>query len=75
MSEPRKYRKRPVVIETMRFDGSDESGMECAAWVSANGGLATHEHPPSDRDAHLIILTLEGNHLAQPGGALGAVGA
>ena len=69
MSEPRKYRKKPVVIEAMRF-GAYTEGMPPAAWNDYRGGdvsrwLNAHgqECSVSQEDpgpAYALIPTLEG---------------
>jgi len=33
-----KYRKKPIEIEAMQFDGSEESADQIIAWVHHNGG-------------------------------------
>jgi len=56
MVEPRKFRKRPVVIEAMQYDGTNAE--QVAAW--AVGGSVI-------RIDGLAIQTLEGVMTAQPG--------
>ena len=66
--KPTKYRKKPVVIEAMRFDVSSRRAMtEVARWC---GGRIVSEAKASDRTdvAHwLNIPTLEGVMKASPG--------
>jgi hypothetical protein len=65
--EVRKYRKRPVVIEAMRFAGTPQQMLDIAAWC---GGRAHSETKPSDRTDiryWLDIPTLEGVMTASPG--------
>ena len=68
MLKPTKYRKKPVVIEAMRFDTSSYSAMtEVARWC---GGLICSEAKASDwTDVAywLSIPTLEGVMKASPG--------
>ena len=68
MLKPTKYRKKPVVIEAMRFDTSSYSAMtEVARWC---GGLICSEAKASDwADVAywLDIPTLEGVMKASPG--------
>lgn len=54
-----KFRKKPVVIEALRFDGSAESCYEIARW--AHEGLAPESNSIILRDGDsLRIRTLEG---------------
>lgn len=55
-----KYRKKPVVIEAMRFEGGHVSMLECAEFV---GRAAQVDMPP----AGLTIRTLEGDMRVDPG--------
>ena len=67
MLKPTKYRKKPVVIEAMRFDTSSYSAMtEVARWC---GGLICSEAKSDWTDAAywLDIPTLEGVMKASPG--------
>lgn len=60
MSAPQKFRKKPVVIEAMKFDGSLNGSKECAAWC---GGRANYDPKPSDPTDVFVsvsIPTLEG---------------
>lgn len=67
------YRKKPVVIEAMCFDGSPESATKIIDWLSAYGATAIyHEHfMDGDFIAHpdpfLRIDTLEGRMIANKG--------
>lgn len=63
MLKPTKYRKKPVVIEAMRFDTSSYSAMtEVARWC---GGLICCDG--TDVDYWLDIPTLEGVMKVSPG--------
>lgn len=55
MSKPQKYRKKPVVVDAMQFDGSAQSAGEIIRWVNSNGGQAT-----LDQGKTLVIHTMEG---------------
>lgn len=59
-----RYRKRPVVIEAMQFTG--DNGGEVIAWATR---FSTAERDPIEENLskRLIIWTLEGNMVAQPG--------
>lgn len=59
---PTKYRKAPVEIEAMEWDGSVESGGEIIQWILDEGGMA-YDAP----HGHLYIETLEGDMKASPG--------
>jgi hypothetical protein len=72
-----KWRKKPVVIEAMRIDGTPESAFAARQWVEAHGGHV-HEGPvppgsyppeegPHGDGWHCRIYTLEGPMLACPG--------
>ena len=60
--EPRKYRKRPVVIEAARLGRYNAAGI--AEWC---GGVMRGGPSGGSRDAHVIIPTLEGRMTASPG--------
>jgi len=61
-----RYRKKPVVIEAKRFDGSVSSMWDIHAWMEASGSTLI-AHCGSDRVLFLIIGTLEGDMKAGPG--------
>ncbi len=61
MSGPRLFRKKPVVIEAIRY----LPGQTCAA-VAEFMGIEHHEDYCWD-DAEWLIPTLEGDMVAQPG--------
>lgn len=72
MSEPRKYRKRPVVIEAMQWDGTAEGATPIIDWVLRTGERAAYYYEPQPETrvkgkvvreavpALLAINTLEG---------------
>lgn len=60
--EPRKYRKRPVVVEAARLGEFNAAGI--AEW---SGGVMRGGPDGGSRNAHVIIHTLEGDHTALPG--------
>lgn len=75
-----KYRKKPVVIEAMRFDGSAESGADIMMWAHSYGVEEVEYHPfLADRyrgdpkvyvahpDPYMRIATLEGVTTASVG--------
>lgn len=51
-------RKKPVVVEAFRYDGTDASAVAIVAWAGAAARYRSRE---------LIITTFEGDHVAQPG--------
>ena len=74
MSTPKKYRKKPVVIEAMQWDGSAESATPIINWALEADGPAIryHEHlMDGDLVAHpdpfLWVDTLEGRMIASAG--------
>lgn len=77
MNIVRKYRKRPVVIEAMRWDGSMEGGGVVLEWIAGCGGDADFGYVPHpeqevepEAPAMMLVLditTLEGVVTANPG--------
>jgi len=73
------YRKRPVVVEAMRFTGDVEDRNAILAWIGTGGGRARHwPHRDEKRvgngevwqsydPEHLTIRTLEGDMRADLG--------
>jgi len=57
MSAPLRVRKRPVVVEAFRYDGTNSDAI--VAWAGAAGR--------TDLRGRLIITTFEGDHIAEPG--------
>lgn len=81
MNQPMKYRKKPVVIEAMRFAGTTAETHAVYQWVEKNT-LGSFEpmdviegrkpYPASGvsidpRDGRMIIATLEGPHWVNVG--------
>lgn len=67
--EPQKYRKKPVVIEAMYYDGSEESRDAVVAWMNEGGEPATWypRHGWGKFDCYVIeIPTIEGTHEVTP---------
>lgn len=58
-----KFRKKPVVIDAVRFTGVNSERMH---EISQFAGY-TPEVRDIDNVLHLVIPTLEGDHLARPG--------
>jgi hypothetical protein len=69
MSGPRKYRKMPVVIEAMQWDGTAESAIPIINW--ANKSPRSINYYSADESARgfveLVVPTLEGDMVARPG--------
>lgn len=63
---PKRYTKKPVTIDAVRYDGALESASAILDWIDSNGGKARRgfgEFPNVD----LIVETLEGDMKAAPG--------
>lgn len=77
MTTPATYRKRPVVVEAMNWDGTPESATPIINWMLANDTTATWSEPYEalDRDGivhpafggGIKIQTLEGTMVASVG--------
>ena len=69
MTEPKKYRKRPVEIEAMQWDGTASGATPIINWILNGGGTASY-WAPGEWDAEApkaaYISTLEGSMLASP---------
>lgn len=63
-----KYRKKPVVIDAMEWDGTAAGATPIIDWVLAGGGTARyHDHSdPGQMDNGIDIDTLEGTMNASP---------
>lgn len=71
MIRPRKYRKKPVEVEAIQWDGTDSGAYDVMAWIDPAvkchhfpPGTWSSEHPDA---AYITIATLEGDILASPG--------
>lgn len=58
------YRKKPVVIQAMQWDGTVAPGLPITRWIRDNGGQYTWT-PGTPQ--HLAIVTLEGEMVANAG--------
>ncbi|MDG2025922.1 MAG: hypothetical protein P8J50_02330 [Acidimicrobiales bacterium] len=67
---PRSFRKKPVIVEAMLWDGSPESADAVLAWIHAGAPddekLAEYTDP-RDSGAEFATHTLEGRLTASPG--------
>jgi hypothetical protein len=68
------YRKRPIVIDAARWDGTVETATPIIDWVLDNGGTARYRECCTSHDGRLsacvpgiAIATLEGTITARPG--------
>lgn len=65
-----KYRKKPVVIEAMRYPGVEVDTVGCLLefedWINPRA-KKIGRYPLKYKGQSLIIPTLEGDHEAQPG--------
>lgn len=68
-----KYRKKPVVIEAMRFDGTTKTGTPIIQWILDNDSTARWQCNAggscerTDSGHHIAIVTLEGTMRAEVG--------
>lgn len=60
MSKVKQYRKKPVVIEAIQFDGTLESAHAITKWAGSPFDWSGNQET-------LIIPTLEGDHTASKG--------
>jgi len=60
VSDANRYRKKPVVIEAMQFDGTVESANRVLAWIGGHGAEALRAHR-RDPEAGIVIKTREGD--------------
>ena len=64
----KRYRKKPVVIEAVRFDGSAESADRIIGWAGAEPVANETSNISYNSIAEtLLIPTLEGDHRADSG--------
>lgn len=72
MSEIKRYRKKPVVIEAVQWDGTSGGASTVIDWIVGNGGLARYRCVPggcsgTEEDHCVAIETLEGTMTAGTG--------
>jgi hypothetical protein len=70
--EPKKYRKKPVVIEAMQWSGTEQSAGAIISWANKiSGGIgfypAMQWSHAGATTAYLLIATLEGAATVYPG--------
>jgi hypothetical protein len=61
--QPATFRKKPVVIEAMQFDGTPECAEVICAWANRHGATVWI----AEREPKLTVQTLEGNMTASLG--------
>jgi len=61
-----RFRKKPVEIEAVQFNGTVESANRILGWIGGDGGVARRVHATKP-ERGLIIHTLEGAMRAEPG--------
>ena len=61
------FRKKPVEIQAMQWDGTKADAEQVLVWIHANGGTAYLHSNCGGRDSHLLIRTLEGDMIAALG--------
>lgn len=62
-----RFCKKPVVIEAMQWDGTDEGARPILAWIISNGGTAYLHQNCGGRESHMLIRTLGGDMIADNG--------
>lgn len=68
MKNVMRYRKKPVEVEAVRFEGGPDDALEVIKWIQAGGGRASYETVDMDTIHGMIgIQTLEGRMHATPG--------
>lgn len=65
------YRKKPIMVEAMCWNGTLESATEVVLWLRGLGGVANYvaskENSSWDIPATILVHTLEGDMHAKPG--------
>ena len=62
-----RYRKRPVEIEAVRFNGSSTHANAIHKWINGEGGCPDTERVDTADLTDMEISTLEGAMTAKPG--------
>lgn len=60
------FRKKPIVVEAVRWDGSSEMAKKLVKWINDQGGSANF-FDVKDMTFSISISTLEGEMYAHPG--------
>lgn len=67
-----RYRKRPVVIDAVQWDGTARAATPIINWILDGGGTARYHEPVEEPARHayepptIVIDTLEGPHHTRP---------
>jgi hypothetical protein len=67
VSTAKRYRKKPVVIEAIRYTGDNVADVLAFAGDAANGSLLPTDTPYSITDPSVFIQTLEGRMCVSKG--------
>ena len=72
MSEIKRYRKKPVVIEAVQWDGTSGGANTVIDWIEGNEGCARYRCAPdgctgTEKGHYVAIETLEGTMSADAG--------
>lgn len=67
VTEPTQYRKKPVVITAMQWDGTAEGALPIIDWILAGGGTVSYSEDLAHGWPAFSILTLEGGMQVGPG--------
>lgn len=59
-----RYRKKPVVVEAVQWDGTIEEATAIIDWILDNGGTARYRD--EFEEGHIAIDTLEGTMALRP---------
>lgn len=69
MSAIQKATKRPVTIEFIRWDGTEDGANEIVEWIDGHGAVASYApgSPADNVSPGIVFDTLEGVHIARAG--------
>lgn len=67
MPEPKRYRKRPIVIEAMQFDGTPDSTHAICDWIGQDSGKIARGMDELTGEQSLALMTPEGNMVVNQG--------
>jgi hypothetical protein len=65
--KPKQYRKKPIVIEAIIWDGSDLCWAVIAQWLGGDYGVECRVTDAANGERRVYIQTLEGDMAASPG--------
>jgi hypothetical protein len=64
---PQRFRKKPVVVEAVQWDGTPEGATPIIDWMLSEDGTARYHHGDDHARPFIAIDTLEGQTAAGPG--------